>query len=144
MKNFYTAIIGTFISLFFLFFLFYMVKGNLFWENKEEGLIYLIPIWSIVIGCICYYSSFKYNQAKEAYLNANKMDLWNEYRHSIVLKYSLMLSKLSLLFLPLSLLDYYFKDSEMLGTNISWICFLLAVAIIFYITYLLTKRKVKA
>ncbi|MGL5312077.1 MAG: hypothetical protein ACRC92_02405 [Peptostreptococcaceae bacterium] len=143
MKNFYIGIIGTLISLIILFFLFLIAKGNLFWENKEEGLIFFIPVWSIILGAICWYVSYKYDKTKNAYINAGKDSEWEKYKISMYTKYSYLVAKITLLALPVALADYYLKNSEMLGTKLPFIYFLFIVGAISILVYLFIKRKIQ-
>lgn len=143
MKYILIFILSTLTFAALLFLLFFIVKGNLFWENKEEGLIFFIPAWSIILGANCWYVSYKYDKTKKAYLNAGKDEEWENYKISMSAKYSYLIAKITLLALPVALIDYYLKDGEMLGTKLPFICFLFTVGSTFLVIYILFKKKLK-
>ncbi|MEG1615797.1 MAG: hypothetical protein RR202_00015 [Bacteroidales bacterium] len=143
MRYFYIFILSALTFGIFLFLLFFTVKGNYFWENKEEGLVYFIPAWSMILGGSCCRICFKYDKLKKEYIHAGKEDQWNEYKIYLVVKYSYLIAKVSLLALPVALMDFFFKDGEVLGTNIPWLCFLSIIGGISAVVYIITKRKIR-
>lgn len=122
--------------------LFFLVKGFSFRINEDEGLMFFLPVWSLIVGAISFTSSFKYTQAKKAYMDAGMMDKWKEYKCSVIVKYSYLIAKVFLLALPVALFDFYFAKGEILGAKIPFLCTLFVVGTVSAIVYVLMKKKI--